>query len=372
MKFQLSKNQLASTLDKVSMALPTRSTSNILMGLLIEVDENGTMRITGSDNEIRIEQTIEVSEFESGKIVLPGKLFVSIVRSMPDEEITVTCGEDHIATVATSRSSFRIASLDAREYPLSDPYEEDKTIRLQKETFIDIIGKTTFAASKVDSRGVLVGVLLDIGNDGITFVSLDGFRMAVVKAALNQPVEEPSQIIISARILNEIVKLITSADFEGEEIEIGFNEIKRNARIVSQNTRITISLINGKYLEYANLLPQQFQTEAVISRDALRHSVERAALMSTDGRNNLIKLKFTENDLNISAKSDSGHFSDNIPVTLKGPEIEIGFNAKYILDGLKAINEDTILFSLETSIKPCTITPEGGDYVYMILPVRVS
>lgn len=354
------------------MALPTRSTSNILMGLLIEVNEDGVMKITGSDNEIRIEQTISVQEFEQGSIVLPGKLFVSIIRSMPDEDVTVTCGEDFIASVTTSKSSFRIASLDAREYPLSDPYIEDKTIKIEKEVFSNIIAKTTFAASKVESRGVLVGVLMDIRDDKITFVSLDGFRMVVVRSTLNQPAAEPAKIIISARILNEIVKLLTSSDFEEEELEIGFNEIKKNARIASQNTSITISLLNGNYLDYENLLPNQFQTEAVLSREAFRQSVERAALMSTDGRNNLIKLKFTETELNITAKSDSGHYNDRIPVTLKGPEIEIGFNAKYLLDGLKAIDEDIILFSLETNTKPCTITPEDGSYIYMILPVRVS
>ena len=97
MKFRLPKSQLTQILDKASMALPTRSTSSILLGLLIEIEENGSMKITGSDNEIRIEQTLQLTDFEAGKIVLPGKLFVNIIRSMPDEEITVTCGENHVA-----------------------------------------------------------------------------------------------------------------------------------------------------------------------------------------------------------------------------------------------------------------------------------
>ena len=114
-----------------------------------------------------------------------------------------------------------------------------------------------------------------------------------------------------------------------------------------------------------------FQTEVLLDREQFRRSVERAALMSTDGRNNLIKLKFTEGQLNITAKSDAGRFDDTIPAELKGPEIEIGFNSKYILEGLKAIDTEMILFSLETSTKPCTITPENGDYIYMVLPVRI-
>ncbi len=164
------------------MALPSRSTSNILMGLLIEIDDTGILKITGSDNEIRIEQTIQVTDYESGKAVLPGKLFVDIIRSMPDEEITVSCGEDKIASVTTSTSSFRISSIDADEYPVSEPYIDDKSVKINKENFIKMIGQTTFAASKVDSRGVIVGALFDIKTDEIVIVSLDGFRMAVASA----------------------------------------------------------------------------------------------------------------------------------------------------------------------------------------------
>ena len=353
------------------MALPVRSTSNILMGLLIQIDENGTMKITGSDNEIRIEQSLQVTESEPGQAVLPGKLFVDIVRSMPDEEISVICEENGIASIETSRSNFKISSLDANEYPLSDPFIEDKTIRIQKEEFTDMVSKTIFAASKVDSRGVLVGSLLDIKDDHLTMVALDGFRMVVAKSGLITPAEIPSKIIISARILNEIVKLISSSDFSEDEIEISFNEARRNAKIATENTIVTISLISGTFLNYENLLPQQFTTRAVLDREFFRRSIERAALMSTDGRNNLVRLRFAQDELKITAKSDSGHLDDTIPITLEGGEIEIGFNAKYILDGLKAIDSDQIVFSLETSIKPCTITPEQGDYTYMILPVRL-
>ena len=372
MKFRLPKSQLVPILEKASMALPARSASNILMGLLIEIDESGIMKVTGSDNEIRIEQTLRLSEYEAGNTVLPGKLFVSIIRSMPDEIITVNCGDDHIASITTVKSVFRIATLDANEYPMIDQFVEDKTIVINKETFIDMIVKTIFACSKVDSRGVLVGALLDIRDSQMTMVALDGFRMVVVRSELEEFSSESSKIIIAARVLNEIVKLISLPDFKQDDIEIAYNETKRTAKIVTENTKITISLINGKFLNYETLLPVQFATEAIIDRNEFRRSIERAALMSTDGRNNLVKLKFSEDTLEIIAKSDSGNLDDIIPISLKGPEIEIGFNSKYILDGLKAIDSETILFSLETNIRPCTMTPEEGDYTYMILPVRVS
>ncbi len=372
MKFSLPKKELTRLLDKTSMALPTRSTSNILMGLLIEIDDTGNMKITGSDNEIRIEQTVQVTDYEAGRVVLPGKLFVDIIRSMPDEEISVSCGEDKIASVTTSTSSFRISSIDADEYPVSDPYIEDKSVKINKETFIKMIAQTTFAASKVDSRGVIVGALFDIKTDEIIIVSLDGFRMAIARTGVSSEGTEPSKIIIAARILNEIVKLIASPDFDEEEIEICYNESKRNAMITAENTRITISLIKGSFLNYENILPRKFLTEAVLDKEEFRHSVERAALMSTDGRNNLVRLKFTENELKIMAKSDTGILDDSIPVSLTGPEIEIGFNAKYVIDGLKAIDSEKIIFRLDSSIRPCTICPEDGEYIYMILPVRIS
>ena len=135
---------------------------------------------------------------------------------------------------------------------------------------------------------------------------------------------------------------------------------------------ITLSLLKGDYLDYRGVVPESFQTEAILEKDIFRRSVERAALMSTDGRNNLIKLDFSEDELTITSRSDSGYFQDRIPIRLTGTGIVIGFNSKYILDGLKAIDEETIRFRLESNIKPCTITPENGEYLYMILPVRVS
>ncbi|MGI6205035.1 MAG: DNA polymerase III subunit beta [Anaerovoracaceae bacterium] len=371
MKFTISKYELNKALNKTMLALPARSPLNIYKGILIEIDEAGLITLTSSDSEMRIEEKIQAEEYEPGKTVIPGKLFSDIVKTLPDEKITVSCDENNVAFITTERSSFQISTFDADEYPETDEYEEDKQITLDKDTFIDMINKTNFAASKVEGRGVIVGSLLDIEDDKITMVSLDGFRMAIAESPADTKINDDAEIIISARILNSLTKLIADEDFEDNKIVIEYNEKKANAEIITKNSRIIISLINGKYLDYKNLLPKDFKAEVTLSKDEFRRSIERASLMSTDGRNNLVKLRFSEDNLRITARSESGNLEDNIPVSVNGSDIEIGFNSQYLLEGLRVIDSDNIIFKYETNVRPCTIEPENGGYTYMILPVRI-
>lgn len=371
MKFIIRKSELTRALDKTLLALPSRSPLNIYKGILIETDEKGIVKLTSSDSEMRIEEKITAAKFEPGRTVLPGKLFADIIRTLPDETITVSCGENNTAFITTERSSFQISTIDADEYPGLEEYEEDKTLRIDKDTFIDMISKTNFAASKVEARGVIVGSLLDIKDDSITMVSLDGFRMAVARSQISNQNETNAKIIISARILNSLTKLISDEEFENNEIAIGYNEKRANAEIITENSRIIISLINGNYLDYENLLPKNFKAEVTLDKNEFRKSIERASLMSADGRNNLVKLRFTDDNLRITARSESGNLEDNIPVSVSGADIEIGFNSQYLLEGLRVIDTENIVFKYDTNVRPCTMEPENGGYTYMILPVRI-
>lgn len=371
MKFKIAKKDLAGILDQASMALPARSSDNILLGFLIEIDESGVMTVTGSDNELRIEKKTKLSDYEAGNAVLPGRLFSDIVRSMPDEEITVDSSDSNFTSISTSKSSFQIASLDPDEYPEGGQYVEDQKIKISRDRFIEMVNKTAFAASREEARGVITGVLMDINGSSMNMVALDGFRIAVAELELESSPDESTSFIISARVLNEILKLISSSDFDEEEIEIGFNRNRNNAEIMAENTKITMSLINGTYLNYKNLLPEEYATKVDIDKEILRKGIERAILMSDDRRNNLVKLTFADNTLTVSSRSETGNFRDTIPVSIEGSDIEIGFNAKYFLDGLKAIDTEKVILKLSTNVRPCTMEPENGGYIYMVLPVRI-
>jgi len=323
--------------------------------------------------DLSIEKTIDVYNAEEGDIVLPAKLFTEIIRKLPDEEINISLEEYNNVSIRTSGSEFKIVGMEADEFPEMENVSEDANERISFdiETFREMIKKTSFAASTDESKGVIVGVLIEMRSDSINMVALDGFRMAVSSETVHNG--KDTDIIISARILNEISKIISESENtdDGENnIELIFDDKK--AVISNSDSKIILRIIEGKFLKYRDLLPDKFKTIVNINKNMLHDSIERASLFAKEGRNNLIKLSITDDNLQITSKSEAGNVNENIPINKEGDDIEIGFNSKYLLDGLKAIKEDNIVMNFNTNVTPCIFRPlEGDNYTYLILPVRI-
>ncbi len=366
MKFIISQNELNRAISLVSIAVTSRSTMNIMKGILAEV-KDGRLILTGTDNYVRIEKTLDLIEYEEGATVLPAKLFGDIIRKLPDDIVTVQSDERGQASISTSMSHFNIVCFSAEEYPEAEVVEETGRLRINKETFMQMVKKTAFAASKDDSRGVLVGILIRSTAERIDLVALDGFRIAAASADTVMAGE--NEIIVAASILTELVSILSDSGIDHEEIEFRFDSKK--AEVASTDIRVTMSLLNGTFAKYEQLIPSEFAVRVHISRSSLRESVERAALLALDGRNNLVKLHFEGDELHISSRSESGKVDEVIPVQKEGEDLEIGFNSKYLLEGLKAIDDENIIINLNSGVTPCVIEPVSGSYTYLLLPVRI-
>ena len=338
MKFKTSQSELNKALNFVSKAVTTRSTMPILKGILLKVTDDGKLTLTASDMEFSIEKTILVSDAEEGMIVLPARLFADIIRKLPNETVNISSGDFY------------------------------NVISINKEIFREMIRKTSFAASVDESRGVIVGVLIEIHDGNINMAALDGFRMSV--ASEKTDITDDTDIIIAARILNEISKIISESDNENENIELVLD--KQKAVIVTDDSRIILRIIDGVFLKYRDLLPKSFTTEVNAEKNMLTDSIERASLFAKEGRNNLIKISVKGDNLQITSKSEAGDVNENIPVKKNGSDIEIGFNSKYLLDGLKAIRSDDIVLKFNTNVTPCILEPVGDEnFTYLLLPVRI-
>ncbi len=368
MKFTIAQSQLNQALGIVSSAVTGRSTLSILKGILLQVGSDGTLTLTGSDNELRIDRRVEVLSSEPGSVVLNAKLFADIIRRLPNVDVTLETIDEKIVQNRTESSRFQIVSIPSDEYPSSDSSVNGQQLSIPTDTFVSMIKKTAFAASKDESRGVIVGILLECSGNQLTMVSLDGFRLSAVTEEIPESPEH--SMIISAKILNDAANLLSGNSFQDEAIDIQYDS--RKAVIQSENTTITMSLINGKFLDYKNLLPTAFKTEIRLSRSDLLKSAERASLMSNEGRNNLIVLNFDEHTLKMTSSSESGNVDEELPIELQGEKIRIGFNSKYLIEVLKLIEDDEITLHLNSGILPCVIQPEAGGFRYMILPVRVN
>lgn len=368
MKFKTNQSELNKALNFVSKAVTIRSTMPVLKGILLKVTDDGRLTLSASDMELSIEKTIQVTDAEEGSIVLPARLFADIIRKLPNETINIFSGEFYNVIINTASSEFRIVGMPADEFPKLGDVNENKKISINKEIFSEMIKKTSFAASADESKGIIVGVLIEIHDGNINMAALDGFRMSV--ASEKTDMLQDADIIISARILNEISKIISEPDDDTDVIELILDNQK--AVIITEDSRIILRIMEGTFLKYRDLLPKNFNTEVYVDKTMLTDSIERASLFAKEGRNNLIKLSVTDSNIQITSKSEAGDVNENVPVRKTGADIEIGFNSKYFLDGLRAVKSDDIIVKFNTNVTPCIMEPVGEEsFTYLILPVRI-
>ncbi len=368
MKFTCNQQVLAKALNTVSKAVSNRTTIPILKGIMIKATEEGSLILTASDLEISIKKEINADVQEPGAIVVMAKLFGDIIRKLPNEDILISCDESGTVLIKTSFSEFNVVSFPTDEFPeIGNKEEGSESITLDRDIFREMIRKTSFAASVDESKGVLTGILTEIDEDFIKMVSLDGFRLALVKE--NMKSASSNKFIIAAKVMNEISKII-SEDEEDSDINIMLGE-KREVINVGSN-EIIIRRMEGEFIKYNDILPTENTTNVIVSKEMLLESIERASLLSREGKNNLIKMIIKNDLMTITSRSEEGNVKEEIIVEKTGNDLEIGFNSKFVLDVLKVIDDEQVSLNFKTGVSPCVVKPVDGDYYeYLILPVRI-
>lgn len=367
MKIKCEQQALAKALNTVYKAVSTRTTIPILKGILMETGENNTLKLAASDLDISIERTIPAQIEEPGSVVVSSRLFTEIIRKLPDDEVQIR-EENTAVTITCHSSKFTIVGQMSDEFPVLTEIQELQRISLDKEIFKKMIRRTSFSASTDESRGVLTGVLIELQKDSLSMVALDGFRMAISREMVSS--DKELKMILSARILNEINKILSEEENEEDFILI-LDEKK--AVIIIGNTRITSRLLEGDYINYKEIIPKISSCRVRAGRRDLMEGIDRASLIVREGKNNLIKLSVQPGQIVITSRSEEGNVKEEVPVHTEGEGLEIGFNAKYITDVLKACEEEEIILEFNTNVTPCLVTPEQSEaFIYLILPVRIT
>ncbi len=367
MKISCNQQLLSKSLNIVSKAVSSRTTIPILKGILMEVSSDGILKLSASDLDLSIEKSIPVSVWEEGSVVVSAKLFIDIVKKLPNEEIEIEA-EGNSVTIKCLASEFTIVGQEASEFPSIGAIKEEKSIIIEKDILRDIIKKTSFAASIEEAKGIIVGVLLEMDEKGLTMVALDGFRMAVTREKMEN--KEDVKIIIAARILNEINKIFSEED-SVKEVSMIIDEKK--AVFLVEDARIVLRIMEGEFVKYRDILPKEHQCRLKVNRGEMIDCLERASLLAREGKNNLIKFTIIRDKVIITSRSEEGNVKEEVFVEKEGTDLEIGFNAKYILDVLKVVSDEEVAMEFNTSVSPCLIKPiEGEGFEYLILPVRIS
>lgn len=366
MKFTCSQGALARALNTVSKAVSIRTTIPILKGILLTVKGN-ELTVTASDLDLSIETKMEVQGGEDGSTVVSSKLFSEIIRKLPNAILQIEEAEGKME-ICCLGSHFTIVSLPADEFPAIGMVNQLSKISVKKDILKDLIKKTTFAASIDEKKGILVGCLLKFTQDKLEMAALDGFRLAVANSELAS--EEEKSVVIPARILAEIQKILMESS---EEEEVSLILDSKKAEIITKDTRVVARLLEGEFIKYNDIIPKTYKTRCIVGREELLSGIERASLLSKEGKNNLIKMEVASGRIEITSRSEEGNSKETVACECEGDELVIGFNSKYVSDVLKSVGDEEVVLEMSTPVSPCLIKPlEGDSYTYLVLPVRIS
>lgn len=363
MRFKIEKGLFLEGLNKASKAVTGKVTNPLLEGVHI-VTENGKMTLTGADSNMTIEVVLEdFQDMESGNIIVEPRILGEIVRRLPDEEIEFLT-EESLIEIKCGNSNFKIGYKDGADYPAFDSDTEGETIVLDSTELKSAVKEVSFAASVDDTRPILKGVYFEYEGDELNFVALDGYRLSKKSLAMTE--EKDIKAVVDAKNLSDIVRLM----IDGIEVEV---KITRSYIVLKfENTTVASRLLDGNFVKYNSLIPTEFVINATSNKAKLLGSLERAAIMS-ENNNKLVKLILENNRLNISAKSQVGKVEDEIDIDVDGDSsITIAFNARYLLDAIKAIEDEEIILHMSNSTSPCVIKgSDDSSSTHLVLPVRL-
>ncbi|MCL2112154.1 MAG: DNA polymerase III subunit beta [Clostridiales bacterium] len=370
MKIICKQEKLIKALNIVSKAVSPTSTLGITKGILIKTEGDMKISLSATDIQISITTAVDAIVNEKGGVVVSARLFTDLVRKLPAGDILITADEENIVVVKTEYSEYKLQGKVEEEFPRMESDESGRQLRIEKEEIRDLINGTAFAASTDESRGVITGVLFELKEDKLSLVALDGFRVAIKREKSEAYKGESVKAIIPARLVREISKVI--ADTEGENealLDIG----ERRIKVFVEETLIRVNLLEGEYIKYNDVLPKENKIKLVVGRNELLGGVERAAMLRSEGKNPFVRFSVEEGMLTVSSRADEGRGHEKIKAQKTGEDLEIGFDARFLTDVLKAISDDEIQMQFNTSVSPCLISPVEGDrYEYLILPVRLS
>ncbi len=386
MKIVCSQSDLKNNLSLVSRAVPSRPEPAVLGNVLLEaIETTQKVSVIAFDGSLGIKTSFSSEVIEGGSITLPAKLLNDIVTRLPEMEITLDVPEDEtsLATISSASGQFQLAGIEASEFPELPTVESGKTIELPISALNEGLGGCLFAASTELSKQVLTGVHLktqglgaDNQGDILEFAATDSHRLAVVAADLNSEASESAitlpefSLTIPAKALRELEKIVGDSQIT-DLVRVSFDE---QIIVFELGDRLLTSAnIPGDYPAYGQLIPNSFTREIILDRKRLLSSLELVAVLAQ--KNNLVKFSINndQGELIVSADAqDIGNAKQTLPAEIIGEDIDIAFNIKYLMDGLKALPAAEIKMQLNEWNQPVIFTPLGGlNMTYLVMPVQI-
>ncbi len=380
MFFSCPQSVLASNLSFVSRAVASRPHHPVLGNILFVADRDaGLIALTAFDLNLGIEVKFNANVTAGGSVTLPSRLLNDIVSRLPDGEVSIEVNLDTAtATLLCGSGRYEVRGLPAEEFPALPQIVQGQVSYLPVEAMLAGLNGSLFATSADETKRILTGVHVKVNPTGLEFAATDGHRLAVVETPYTD--EEPHlppqavdtlEVTVPARALRELERMLNQYG-EGM-IAVQFDQTQMVFQGVQQT--LTSRLLDGMYPDYRRLIPTQFKYQVTLERKALTSALERVAVLA-DQKNNIVKITIDELNQEIALAVDTPEVAtgkESLPAQVAGGDLEIAFNVKYLLDGLKAINTMDVLLSLNGPTSPAVLTPIGGTKItYLIMPVQIK
>ena len=360
MKFTVEKRLLNEAVTNLQRAVSSKTSIPALEGIHIRSEENRLI-LTAYDLEIGMQTELPAIISAPGAIILTAKLFAEIVRRSPDEDITIDVDDRNTAGV----SCFTIIGMDSAEFPELPKITDADTIKMPQELLKSMIRQTLFAVADSTAKPIHQGSLFKIENGNLDVVSVDGYRLALRREAINYA--NNTEFVVPGKTLAEVLKLLK--DSEGE-VEICPS--RRHILFRIDNYTVISALLEGEFLDYKSALPKDKKTEVTVSTRTMIESVERVSLLITDRLKSPVRCVIGEDTVKLFCTTTMGRATDQISAEISGDQLEIGFNNKYLLDALRAAETDEVRLQLGGPISPMLVLPKEGDaFSFLVLPVRL-
>ena len=367
MKFSCEKALLQAAISTTSRAVSPKSSIPALEGILLEAGND--LRLTGYNLETGIRTIVPADIREEGTLVLGARLFGEIVRKLPDDIVTFQ-SENYMVNIKCGMSEFNILGTDPEEFPELPTVEYQNSLILPQSRLKAMISQTLFAVSDNESRPIHTGSLFEVDSNGLTIVSVDGYRLALRHEAIDKKEgAETFSFVVPAAALSEVEKICSDVD-EPASVTQG----ARHVMFKVGDTVLVSRRLEGEFLAYRQAIPRNNTIHVEGETRALLSSIDRVSLIISDKLKSPLRCVFDSNLLKISTKTAIGDAYDECPLSGDGGGLEIGFNNNYLMDALKAAPADKVRLELTTGVSPCVILPTEGEenFLYMVLPVRLK
>ncbi|MGN0477611.1 MAG: DNA polymerase III subunit beta [Ruminococcus sp.] len=381
MKIKFNKREMTSALSVLLRAVNEKSTLPVLGGILI-VAENDTLTLSAYNLEVGIRTVVSADVSESGSIVLSASIFMQMVKNAPDELVQITCDETdskHIAYIKSGRSKHKVVGVPAKDFPDFPKEKETDRVTVNSEVLFNMIKSTLYATSKNNSKAVYTGSLFEIKDGVLTVVALDGYRMSLRTAPIKG--QKDNTFIIPAQAQAELLKVIDTVNKVNDEEESGNVDIivgTRHAMFTYGNYLISTCLLEGCFANYESLINMKDYGKFTVNADKLFSAVNRVNIVDTKKVISPIRLTIDKDEIRLLCKSSLGESEDTVEIeSYDKKPFEIGFNATYLLEGLRVSDEDdngNITIYVKSPESPIAIMGDnnGLTYTNLVVPMRIK